>query len=99
MGSVLYRCLTGNPPFNMGGYEAIGAAAFRRPVRRETCALFGLPDRAVLTLAMAPKPEDRPSTSAELRSMFFSAVEGTRTLSCESAKFHGGIVQKTARKI
>ncbi len=78
MGSVLYRCLTGNPPFKMGGYEAIGAAAFRRPIRpREFVPDLDRQIEAVLALAMAPKPEDRPSTPAELQKMFSSAAEGT----------------------
>ena len=78
MGSVLYRCLTGNPPFKMGGYEAIGAAAFRRPVRpREFVPDLDRQIEAVLALAMAPKPEDRPSTPEELYGIFASAAEGT----------------------
>ena len=78
LGAVLYRCLTGNPPYKMGGYEAIGAAAFRRPVRpRDFVPDLDRQIEAVLALAMAPHPNDRPSNPAALEKIFSSAAEGT----------------------
>ena len=58
----MYRALTGSPPFSVGGFHAIAAAAYQRPVHPRSVA----PDLdsqiiAVLCLAIAP---DRQRFSA-----------------------------------
>jgi serine/threonine-protein kinase len=59
LGALLYRCLTGETPVDVGGLDEVGA--------RERVAKAGPPDAselpdelaAVVRRAMAPDPEDR----------------------------------------
>ena len=78
VGAVIYRAVTGSPPFKRAGYEAIAAAAFQRPVNPR----FLAPDlsvqvRAVVSLAMAPDPLQRFSTAEALAVAFDAAYRGS----------------------
>ena len=77
LGSVLYRCLTGLPPYSIGGLGALSAAAFQRPVKPGRIA-SSLPIQIeeVLTLAMAPDPSDRFQSASDMSKAFGAAMEG-----------------------
>ena len=74
LGAVLYRCLTGAPPFQGSGFNAVAAAAYQRPTRPQVVA----PDldgqiSDFLSIAMAPDPVDRFSTAGQLADAFDQA--------------------------
>ncbi len=76
LGGVLYRCLTGSPPFKSGGFAAVAEAANRRPERPRHLA----PDldrqvEAVLAIAMAPRAIDRFANCQEMSEAFDDAFE------------------------
>ena len=76
-GAVLYRCLTGAPPFQNMGINAIAAAAYRRPLKPRIVAPDLDPQlEAVLSIAMAPDPSDRFSNAAEFANAYDAAYRG-----------------------
>ena len=77
MGAVLYRALTGRPPFRAKGHSALYAAATQRPARpRAVAPKMDKQVEAVLALAMAPSPDARFKTAEELSQAYRDAVNG-----------------------
>ena len=77
LGAVLYRCLTGLPPYSVGGLGALSAAAFQRPVSPSRLVPgLDLQIAAVLAVAMAPKPAQRFQSASAFSKAFKSALEG-----------------------
>ena len=77
LGAVLYRCLTGRPPSDRAGWDAIAAAAYVRPVRpRELAPDLDRQLESVLAVAMAPEPEDRFADAAEFAEAYDRAYRG-----------------------
>ena len=75
LGAVLYRVLTGRPPFTGRGNAVLFSAAHRRPPRPRTVAPeLSRQLEAVLAIAMAPSPRDRFTDIAELRKAFGQAI-------------------------
>ena len=75
IGAVLYRVLTGQPPFPTRGPAALFSAAHHRPTRPRLVA----PDlsreiEAVLGMALAAAPKDRFQSVADLSTAFSQAV-------------------------
>jgi eukaryotic-like serine/threonine-protein kinase len=77
LGAVLYRSVTGLPPYSAGGLGALSAAAFQRPVNpRRLVPTLDSQIAAVLAVAMAPKPEQRFSSADDFSKALKSAAEG-----------------------
>ncbi|MEE2751681.1 MAG: protein kinase [Myxococcota bacterium] len=77
MGAVLYRALTGRPPFRLKGASALYAAATERPARpRAVAPELDKQVEAVLALAMSPSKNERFQTIQELHRAYVDAVQG-----------------------
>lgn len=78
LGAVIYRVLTGRPPFSGADVpEAIFQVVFAMPDRPSE-VVPGLPRAVddVLAVALAKRPEDRFATARELADAFCAAAEG-----------------------
>jgi len=77
LGAVLYRCLTGRPPSDRAGWDAIAAAAYVRPIRpRELAPDLDRQIESVLAVAMAADPKGRFATAAEFAQAYDRAYRG-----------------------
>ncbi|MEE2788970.1 MAG: serine/threonine-protein kinase [Myxococcota bacterium] len=77
MGAVLYRVLTGRPPFTGQGNSVLYAAAHRRPIKPRVIAPTLSKDlEAVLAIAMAPNMDGRFETIRGLREAYSQATVG-----------------------
>jgi serine/threonine-protein kinase len=78
LGAVLYRALTGAPPFQGGGSgQVLLSVVHTNPVRPRAHAPWIRDDiEAVLAIALAKRPDDRFESAVEMASAFEAAAAG-----------------------
>lgn len=77
LGAVIYRCVTGRPPFSKPDTPSLLFAVVQEmPLRPSAIAQVSPPIEAVLQIALAKDRDKRFSTAAELAAAFIAASRG-----------------------